>query len=91
RKAECDKAKKENKKLLDNRVDVGLEETILDEPGSWTIPAKCCHWILMHESQVKDDGTRYTLNEQMELLGDQEPARVQWNTSASSISRKVIH
>ncbi|OWZ06780.1 hypothetical protein PHMEG_00020921 [Phytophthora megakarya] len=83
RKAECDKAKKEYKKLLDDRVDAGLEETILDEPGSWTIPAKCCHWILMHESQVKDDGTRYTLNEQMELLDDQEPARVQWNTCAS--------
>ncbi|OWZ04862.1 hypothetical protein PHMEG_00023161 [Phytophthora megakarya] len=83
RKAECDKAKKEYKKLLDDRVDAGLEETILDEPGSWTIPAKCCHWILMHESQVKDDGTRYTLKEQMELLDDQEPARVQWNTCAS--------
>ncbi|OWZ00276.1 hypothetical protein PHMEG_00028571 [Phytophthora megakarya] len=83
RKAECDKAKKEYKTLLDDRVDAGLEETILDEPGSWTIPAKCCHWILMHESQVKDDGTRYTLNEQMELLDDQEPARVQWNTCAS--------
>ncbi|OWY95357.1 hypothetical protein PHMEG_00034663 [Phytophthora megakarya] len=43
RKAECDKAKKEYKKLLDDRVDAGLEETILDEVGSWTIPAKCCH------------------------------------------------
>ncbi|OWY99047.1 hypothetical protein PHMEG_00030024 [Phytophthora megakarya] len=64
RKAECDKAKKEYKKLLDDRVDAGLEVTILDEP-------------------VKDDGTRYTLNEQMELLDDQEPARVQWNTCAS--------
>ncbi|OWY92776.1 hypothetical protein PHMEG_00038081, partial [Phytophthora megakarya] len=77
RKAECDKAKKEYKKLLDDRVDAGLEETILDEAGSWTIPAKCCHWTLMHESQVKDDGTHYTLNEQMELLDDQEPARFQ--------------
>ncbi|OWY92933.1 hypothetical protein PHMEG_00037848 [Phytophthora megakarya] len=66
-KAECDKPKKVYKKLLDDRVDAGLEETILDEPGSWTIPAKCYHWILMHESQVKADGTRYTLNEQMEL------------------------
>ncbi|OWZ12130.1 hypothetical protein PHMEG_00014750 [Phytophthora megakarya] len=92
RKAECDKAKKEYKKLLDDRVDAGLEETILDEPGSWTIPAKCCHWILIHESHVKDDGTRYTLNEQMELLDDQEPARVQWNTCASSsIFRRTIH
>ncbi|OWZ02153.1 hypothetical protein PHMEG_00026333 [Phytophthora megakarya] len=87
RKAECDKAKKEYKKILDDRVDAGLEETILVEPGSWTIPAKCCHWILMHESQVKDDGTRYTLNEQMELLDDQEPARVQWNTCASDEDR----
>ncbi|OWZ10029.1 hypothetical protein PHMEG_00017178 [Phytophthora megakarya] len=77
RKAECDEAKKEYKKLLHDRVDAGLEEMILDEPGSWTIPAKCCHWILMHESHVKDDGTHYTLNEQMELLDDQEPARVQ--------------
>ncbi|OWY99393.1 hypothetical protein PHMEG_00029606, partial [Phytophthora megakarya] len=50
RKAECDKAKKEYKKLLDDRVDAGLEVTILDDPDSWTIPAKCCHWILMHES-----------------------------------------
>ncbi|OWY94966.1 hypothetical protein PHMEG_00035164 [Phytophthora megakarya] len=80
RKVECDKAKKEYKKLLDDRVDAGLEETIMDEPGSWTIPAKCCHWILMHESQVKDDGTRYTLNEQMELLDDQEP--VKWNCAS---------
>ncbi|OWZ00810.1 hypothetical protein PHMEG_00027922, partial [Phytophthora megakarya] len=87
RKAECDKAKKEYKKLLDDRVDAGLDETILDEPGSWTIPAECCHWILMHESQVKDDGTRYTLNEQIELLDDQEPARVQWNTCASDKDR----
>ncbi|OWZ04221.1 hypothetical protein PHMEG_00023912 [Phytophthora megakarya] len=87
RKAECDKAKKEYKKLLDDRVHAGLEETILDERGSWTIPVKCCHWILMHESQVKDDGTRYTLNEQMELLDDQEPARVQWNTCASDEDR----
>ncbi|OWZ01588.1 hypothetical protein PHMEG_00026990, partial [Phytophthora megakarya] len=31
RKAECDKAKKKYKKLLDDRVDAGLEETILDE------------------------------------------------------------
>ncbi|OWZ00382.1 hypothetical protein PHMEG_00028438 [Phytophthora megakarya] len=87
RKAECDKAKKEYKKRLDDRVDAGLEETILDEPGSWTIPAKCCHWILIHESQVKDDGTRYTLNEQMELLDDQEPARAQWNTCVSDEDR----
>ncbi|OWZ02957.1 hypothetical protein PHMEG_00025396, partial [Phytophthora megakarya] len=87
RKAECDKAKKEYKKLLDDRVDAGLEETILDEPGSWTIPATCCHWILMHESQVKDDGTPYTLNEQMESLDDQEPARVQWNTCTSDEDR----
>ncbi|OWZ20559.1 hypothetical protein PHMEG_0004997 [Phytophthora megakarya] len=75
RKDECDKAKKEYKKLLDDRVDAGLEETILDEPGSLTIPAMSCHWILMHQSHVKDDSTRYTLNEQMELLDDQEPAR----------------
>ncbi|OWZ00279.1 hypothetical protein PHMEG_00028568, partial [Phytophthora megakarya] len=87
RKAECVKAKKEYKKLLDDRVDGGLKETILDEPGSWTIPAKCCHWILMHESQVKDDGTPYTLNEQMESLDDQEPARVQWNTCTSDEDR----
>ncbi|OWZ14226.1 hypothetical protein PHMEG_00012318 [Phytophthora megakarya] len=80
RKAECGKAKNEGKKPLNDRVDASLEETILDEPGSWTIPAKCCHWKLLHESHVKDDGTRYTLNEQMELLDDQEPARVQWNT-----------
>ncbi|OWZ06700.1 hypothetical protein PHMEG_00021012 [Phytophthora megakarya] len=76
RKAECDKAKKEYKKLLDDRVDAGLEETILDEPGSWTIP-----------TNPKTDGTRYTLNEQMELLDDQEPARVQWNTCASDEDR----
>ncbi|OWY99327.1 hypothetical protein PHMEG_00029682 [Phytophthora megakarya] len=81
--AECNKAKKKYKKHLDDRVAAGLEETILDEPGSWTIPAKCCHWTLMHESHIKDNGTRYTLNEQMELLDDQEPARVQWNTYAS--------
>ncbi|OWZ06726.1 hypothetical protein PHMEG_00020980 [Phytophthora megakarya] len=87
RKAECNKAKKEYKKLLDDRVDAGLDETILDEAGSWTIPAKCCHWSLMHESQVKDDGTRYTLNEQVELLDDEEPARVQWNTCASDEDR----
>ncbi|OWZ22134.1 hypothetical protein PHMEG_0003224 [Phytophthora megakarya] len=31
------------KKLLDDRIDAGLEETFRDEPGSWTIPAKCCH------------------------------------------------
>ncbi|OWZ05968.1 hypothetical protein PHMEG_00021848 [Phytophthora megakarya] len=78
RKAECDKAKNEYKKLPDHRVDAGLEETILDEPGSWTIPAKCCHWILMYELHVKDDGTRYTLNEQ-----NGAPAHVQWNTCAS--------
>ncbi|OWY90366.1 hypothetical protein PHMEG_00041531, partial [Phytophthora megakarya] len=36
RKAECDKAKKEYKKLLDDRVDAGLEETILDEPDGVT-------------------------------------------------------
>ncbi|OWY95233.1 hypothetical protein PHMEG_00034814, partial [Phytophthora megakarya] len=86
-KAERDKAKKEYKMLLDDRVDAGLEETGLGEPGTWTIPARCCHWILMHESQVKDDGTRYTLNEQMELLEDQEPARVQWNICASDEDR----
>ncbi|OWZ01973.1 hypothetical protein PHMEG_00026550 [Phytophthora megakarya] len=39
RKAECDKAKNEYKKLPDHRVDAGLEETILDEPGFWAIPA----------------------------------------------------
>ncbi|OWZ16410.1 hypothetical protein PHMEG_0009805 [Phytophthora megakarya] len=90
RKAECDKAKKEYKKLLDDRVDAGLDETILDEPGSWTIPAKCCHWILMHEFHVKDDGTRYTLNEQMKLLDDQEPAHVQWNT-CTSVEDRIKH
>ncbi|OWZ18911.1 hypothetical protein PHMEG_0006928 [Phytophthora megakarya] len=84
---ECDKANKEYKKLMDDRVDAGLEETILDEPGSWAIPAKSCHWILIHEPQVKDDSTRYTMNKQMELLDDQEPARVQWNTCASDEDR----
>ncbi|OWZ01941.1 hypothetical protein PHMEG_00026591 [Phytophthora megakarya] len=34
RKAECDRAKKKYNNLLDNLVDAGLEETILDEPGS---------------------------------------------------------
>ncbi|OWZ17379.1 hypothetical protein PHMEG_0008687 [Phytophthora megakarya] len=57
RKVECDKAKKEHKKLLDDR------------------------------SHVKDDGTRYTLNEQMELLDDPDPARVQWDTCASDEDR----
>ncbi|OWZ11499.1 hypothetical protein PHMEG_00015470, partial [Phytophthora megakarya] len=87
RKAEWDKAKKEYKKLLDDRVNAGLADMILDEPGSWIIPSKCCHWILMRESHVKDDGTRYTLNKQMELLDDQEPARVEWNTCASDGDR----
>ncbi|OWZ16777.1 hypothetical protein PHMEG_0009383 [Phytophthora megakarya] len=90
RKAECDKAKIEYKKLLDDRVDAGLDVTILNEPGSWTIPAKCCHWIFMHESYVKRNGTRYTLNEQMELLDDQEPARVRWNTCASDEDRSKL-
>ncbi|OWY93262.1 hypothetical protein PHMEG_00037406 [Phytophthora megakarya] len=70
RKAECDKAKKEYKKLLDDRIDAGLRRQF------WT-----------KLSQVKDDGTRYTLNERMELLDDQEPARVQWNTCASDEDR----
>ncbi|OWZ04732.1 hypothetical protein PHMEG_00023319 [Phytophthora megakarya] len=56
RKPECDKTKKEYKKLLDDRVDAGLEETILDERD-------------------------------MELLDDQEPTRVQWNTCASDEDR----
>ncbi|OWZ19007.1 hypothetical protein PHMEG_0006815 [Phytophthora megakarya] len=60
RKAECDKAKKEYNKLLDD---------------------------LSMLSHVKDDGTRYTLNEQMELLDDQDLARVQWNTCASDEDR----
>ncbi|OWY92805.1 hypothetical protein PHMEG_00038038 [Phytophthora megakarya] len=42
-------------------------------------------WIKL--SQVKDDGTRYTLNEQTKLLDDLEPARVQWNTCASDEDR----
>ncbi|OWY94152.1 hypothetical protein PHMEG_00036198 [Phytophthora megakarya] len=39
------------------------------------------------DTQVKDDGIRYTLYEQMDLLDDQEPARVQWNICASDDDR----
>ncbi|KAG6584771.1 RxLR effector protein [Phytophthora cinnamomi] len=86
RKNECDKARLLYQVLLDeavNAVNAGLPQSMLEEPGVWTFPSKCCTWIWMADSHTKSDSAPYTLQEQLELVGQEDPARTQWNTCAS--------
>jgi hypothetical protein len=87
RKSLCDSAKREYQHLLNALADEGFPQSILEESGVWTYPAKCCSWVFMHPSQKKDDGTPYTLEEQLARIDKREPARVQWNTCTSDEDR----
>ncbi|KAE9281192.1 hypothetical protein PR003_g27750 [Phytophthora rubi] len=90
RKKECDTAKKNYKKLLDDKVRDGLPESVLEEPGIWTFPAKVCSWIWMDKSQLNDQGRPFSLVEQLRIVDKLEPARVQWN-SCDSDDQRVAH
>ncbi|POM78835.1 Hypothetical protein PHPALM_3590 [Phytophthora palmivora] len=87
RKTECDQDKKSYKRLVNKWVDKGMRESLLEEPGVWTYPSKCCHWILMDPSWKTITGTPYSFEEQMKLLYQREPSRVQWNTCQSDADR----
>ncbi|KAE8886651.1 hypothetical protein PF003_g29350 [Phytophthora fragariae] len=79
RKKECDTAKKNYKKLLDDKVRDGLPESVLEEPGIW-----------MDNSQLNDQGRPFSLAEQLRIVDKLEPARVQWN-SCDSDDQRVAH
>ncbi|KAE9024256.1 hypothetical protein PR001_g5987 [Phytophthora rubi] len=68
RKKECDTAKKNYKKLLDDKVRDGLPESVLEEPGIWTFPAKVCSWIWMDKSQLNDQGRPFSLADQLRIV-----------------------
>ncbi|POM61063.1 hypothetical protein PHPALM_29983 [Phytophthora palmivora] len=87
RKTECDQVKKLYKRLVNKWVDKGMRGSLLEEPGVWTYPSKCCHWILMDPSYKTITGTPYSLEEQVTLLDQREPSRVQWNTCQSDADR----
>ncbi|POM61566.1 hypothetical protein PHPALM_29399 [Phytophthora palmivora] len=86
-KTECDQVKKSYKRLVNKWVDKGMRESLLEEPGVWTYPSKCCHWILMNPSYKTITGTPYSLEEQVTLLDQRELSRVQWNTCQSDADR----
>ncbi|KAE9066560.1 hypothetical protein PF010_g27812 [Phytophthora fragariae] len=90
RKKECDTVKKSYKKILDDKVRGGLPESVLEEPGVWTFPAKCCFWVWMDKSQLNDQGHPFALMEQLRIVDELEPARVQWN-SCNSDDQRVAH
>ncbi|EGZ05666.1 hypothetical protein PHYSODRAFT_533212 [Phytophthora sojae] len=90
RKSECDSIRGHYQKLLDAAVDDGLEQSYLEEPGVWTFPAKCCSWIWMAPSHKNAEGKPYSLQEQLALTDQQEPARVQWD-SCSSDEERIAH
>ncbi|KAE8988515.1 hypothetical protein PR001_g22019 [Phytophthora rubi] len=90
RKKECDAVKKNYKKLLDDKVRGGLPESVLEEPGIWTFPAKCCFWVWMDKSQFDAQGRPFALTEQLRIVDKLEPARVQWN-SCDSDDQRVAH
>ncbi|KAE9086880.1 hypothetical protein PF010_g19931 [Phytophthora fragariae] len=83
RKKECDAVKKNYKKLLNDKVRGGLPESVLEEPGFWTFPAKCCFWVWMDKSQLDDQGRPFSLPEQLRIVDMLEPTRVQWNSCDS--------
>ncbi|POM60783.1 hypothetical protein PHPALM_30320, partial [Phytophthora palmivora] len=87
RKTECDQVKKSYKRLVNKWVGKGMRESLLEEPGVWTYPSKCCHWILMDPSYKPITGTPHSLEEQAKLLDQREPSRVQWNTCQSDADR----
>ncbi|POM64953.1 Hypothetical protein PHPALM_19445 [Phytophthora palmivora] len=87
RKTECDQVKKSYKRLVNKWVDKGMRELLLEEPGVWTYPSKCCHWIFMDPSNKIITGTPYSLEEQVKLLDQREPSRVQWNMCQSDADR----
>jgi hypothetical protein len=76
----CDYARKQYKVLLDRLVNEGLQETILEEPGVWTIPAKSCPWTFMDATHTKVNRSPHSLREQLDILDAREPARAQWNS-----------
>ncbi|POM80751.1 Hypothetical protein PHPALM_1372 [Phytophthora palmivora] len=86
-KTKCDQVKKSYKRLANKWVDKGMRESLLEEPGVWTYPSKCCHWIVMDPSYKTITGTPYSLEEQAKLLDQREPSRVQWNTCQSDADR----
>ncbi|KAE9081781.1 hypothetical protein PF006_g27044 [Phytophthora fragariae] len=90
RKKECDAVKKNYKKLLDDKVQGGLPESVLEEPGIWTFPAKCCFWVWMDKSQLDDQGHPFSLTAQLRIVDKLEPARVQWNLCDSD-DQRVAH
>jgi hypothetical protein len=83
----CDYARKQYKVLLDRLVNEGLQETILEEPGVWTIPAKSCPWIFMDATHTQANGSPHSLKEQLDILDAREPARAQWNSCLSDADR----
>lgn len=89
-KKECDAVKKCYKKLLDDKMQSGLPESVLEEPGVWTFPAKCCFWVWMAKSHLNAQGRPFSLIEQLKIVDKSKPARVQWN-SCDSDEQRVAH
>ncbi|KAE8878374.1 hypothetical protein PF005_g26534 [Phytophthora fragariae] len=87
RKKECDAVKKNYKKLLDDKVRGGLPESVLEEPGIWTFPTKCCFWVWMDSAPLNEQSRPLTLTGQLKIVDKLEPARVQWNSCDSDDQR----
>ncbi|KAG1699598.1 hypothetical protein DVH05_013007 [Phytophthora capsici] len=67
-------------------------ETLFYEPGIWTLSDKLCPWI-WQDPHVADLGgpDPLDLDEQLEELDDEEPARTQWATAlADSVWMKFV-
>ncbi|EGZ12924.1 hypothetical protein PHYSODRAFT_334767 [Phytophthora sojae] len=61
-------------------IKAGMPKTMVWEPGFWLYPCKICYLYLVDESTKKDDGTRYTLADQIAMAELEDPGRTQWTT-----------
>ncbi|EGZ15426.1 hypothetical protein PHYSODRAFT_333675 [Phytophthora sojae] len=61
-------------------IKAGMPKTMVWEPGFWLYPCKICYLYLVDESTKKDDGTRYTLADQITMAELEDPGRTQWTT-----------
>ncbi|GMF41717.1 unnamed protein product [Phytophthora fragariaefolia] len=61
--------------------------SLWNEPGLWKFPKRICYWVLMSRSHTN---ANYSLKEQVELLDDREPARLQWR-ACSSDEERIAH
>ncbi|EGZ13453.1 hypothetical protein PHYSODRAFT_335230 [Phytophthora sojae] len=61
-------------------IKAGMPKTMVWEPGFWLYPCKICYLYVVDESTKKDDGTRYTLADQIAMAELEDPGRTQWTT-----------